>query len=197
LGPSVLQIAVGKEAAEQRSNAILARARDTADLANLAKSRFLARMSHELRTPLNGVLGMAQTLTRDKLLRGVQRERAVMMERSGRHLLAIINDILDLASVESGQFQLSPEPALVSDIVQGGLDLVAETAAGSSMTLNLTQDADPPAAVLGNPIKFRPPGGRVTWPVARLAPAGGVRLTVTDTATGVDPQFQSHLFEAF
>jgi signal transduction histidine kinase/ActR/RegA family two-component response regulator len=211
LGTSVLQIAVAKEAAEQRSNAILARARDTADLANLAKSRFLARMSHELRTPLNGVLGMAQTLTRDKLLRGVQRERAVMMERSGRHLLAIINDILDLASVESGQFQLSPEPALVSDIVQGGLDLVAETAAGSSMTLNLTQDADVPAAVLadplrvrqilvnllGNAIKFTPPGGRVTLHVARLAPAGGVRLTVTDTGPGVDPQFQPHLFEDF
>src|SRR6202021_3647063 len=98
LGPSVLQIAVAKEAAEQRSNAILARARDTADLSNLAKSRFLARMSHELRTPLNGVLGMAQTLTRDKLMRGVERERAVMMERPGPHLLALTTNIPILTS---------------------------------------------------------------------------------------------------
>ena len=91
---TVLQIAVAKEAAEQRSNAILAEARDTAHRTNLAKSRFLARMSHELRTPLNGVLGMAQTLTRDPAIRGAQRERAVLLEQSGRHLLAIISDIL-------------------------------------------------------------------------------------------------------
>lgn len=210
-GTSVLQIAVAKEAGEQRSNAVLAEARDAADRANLAKSRFLARMSHELRTPLNGLLGMAQVLTRDPQLRGVQRERAVTMEQSGRHLLAIINDILDLASVESGQFQLAPRPSLVSDIVQSSVDLVAETAAARRITLDVTQAPGLPAAVLGDPlrvrqilvnllgnaIKFTPPEGRVALDVAPLSPGRGLRLSVTDTGPGVPPEFQPHLFHDF
>ncbi|HUB10820.1 MAG TPA: response regulator [Acetobacteraceae bacterium] len=208
---SVLQIAAAKEAAEQRSNAVLAQARDAADRANLAKSRFLARMSHELRTPLNGMLGMAQMLTRDRYLHGMQHERAVMMERSGRHLLAIINDILDLASVESGQFQLAPRPALVADIVQGSVDLVAETAAAKRVTLEQACDPDVPQAVLadalrvrqiavnllGNAIKFTPGGGYVVLHVGRLAAEGGLRLTVTDTGPGVAPEFRPHLFQDF
>ena len=210
-GTSVLQIAVAKEAAEQRSNAILAEARDTAHRTNLAKSRFLARMSHELRTPLNGVLGMAQTLTRDPAIRGAQRERAVLLEQSGRHLLAIISDILDLASVESGQFQLAPRPTLVSDVVQGSVDLVAETASMKQMTLDVEHDADVPTAVLadplrvrqilvnllGNAIKFTPAGGRVALRVSRLALIGGVRLAVTDTGPGVAPEIRPHLFQDF
>ena len=179
-GTSVLQIAVAKEAAEQRSNAILAEARDTAHRTNLAKSRFLARMSHELRTPLNGVLGMAQTLTRDPAIRGAQRERAVLLEQSGRHLLAIISDILDLASVESGQFQLAPRPTLVSDVVQGSVDLVAETASMKQMTLDVEHDADVPTAVLADPLRVtadpgQPAGQRhQVYPGRRARGAAGV-----------------------
>ena len=211
VGTALLEIAVAKEAAEHRSNSVLAKARDAADRANLAKSRFLARMSHELRTPLNGVLGMAQSLTRDPALRGVHRERAVMMERSGRHLLAIINDILEGASVESGQFQLSPHPTRVAEIVQGCVDLVTETAAAKAIALEVRQESDAPEAVLadavrlrqillnllGNAIKFTPHGGRVALHVARLTSAGGLRLAVTDTGPGVPAEFRPHLFRDF
>lgn len=210
-GTSVLQIAVTKEAAERRSNAVLVMARDGADRANLAKSRFLARMSHELRTPLNSLLGAAQVLTRDPAMRGTQRQQAVMIERSGRHLLAIINDILDSASIESGQFQLAPRPALVADIVQSSTDLVAESAAAREIVLDVGQDPDVPGAVLadalrvrqilvnllGNAIKFTPRGGRVALDVAPLSPGQGLRLTVTDTGPGVPPEFRPHLFRDF
>lgn len=112
---SELQIAVAKEATQQRSNGVLAEARDT------AKSRFLTRISHELRTPLNGIPGMAQTLTRDRGLHGVQRERAMLLEKSGRHLLAIINDVLDLASVETADTSADRGPAYLDAGMNGAV----------------------------------------------------------------------------
>ena len=210
-GTSVLLIAVAKEESEQRSIATLALARDTADRANVAKSRFLARMSHELRTPLNGVLGMAQALTRDPLLHGEQRERVVLLEQAGRHLLAIVNDLLDLARVESGKFELSPRSVLVRDIVHGGVDLVAETAAAKNVTLRVDVAAEVPPAVradplrvrqivvnlMGNGIKFTPPGGQVVLSVTRHAPSGDLRLSVTDSGSGVAPEVVPHLFQDF
>ncbi len=210
VGMSVLLIAVAKEAAEQRSTTTLALARDTADRANLAKTRFLARMSHELRTPLNGVLGLAQALTRDPSLRGEQRERAVLLEQAGRHLLAIVNDLLDLARVESGKFELAPLPMRLAGFVRGSIDLVAETAAARQVTLQLDLATDLPDAVLadalrlrqillnllGNAIKFTPPGGRVLLAVAR-PPGGLLRFTVTDTGPGVAPDIAPYLFQDF
>lgn len=211
VGTSVLLIAVAKEETEQRSIATLALARDTADQANLAKSRFLARMSHELRTPLNGVLGMAQLLTRDPSLRGVQRERALLLEQAGRHLLAIISDILDLASVEAGKFQLTPQPTRLGDIIQGSIDLVAQTAAAKGVALTLEGGADLPEAVLadplrvrqillnllGNAIKFTPSGGRVVLTVSWKGTNSGLRLSVADTGSGVPPEIRPYLFRDF
>ncbi len=208
-GTSVLLIAVAKEEAEQSSVAIVARARDTADSANRAKSRFLARMSHELRTPLNGILGMAQALTRDPRLDGEHRERAALLEQSGKHLLAIINDILDLASVEAGTFLLSPQPARLADIIQGSMDLLAETAAAKHVALTLDQAPGLPEFVradalrvrqvllnlLGNAIKFTPPQGRVTLSVSwRGEQRGGLRLQVVDNGPGVPASLRPHLF---
>jgi signal transduction histidine kinase/CheY-like chemotaxis protein len=207
-GTSVLLIAVAKEEAEQRAIATLALARDAADRANAAKSRFLARMSHELRTPLNGVLGMAQALTHDPMLRGGQRQRAILLEQAGRHLLAIVNDLLAIASVEANRFDLAPQPALVHDIIRGGVDLVAATAAARQVRLDQTIAPDVPRAVLadpvrvrqiivnllGNAIKFTPSGGRVTLSVTYGA---GLRLSVTDTGPGVPSDMVPHLFEDF
>jgi signal transduction histidine kinase/FixJ family two-component response regulator len=210
-GTSVLLIAVAKEEAEQRAIATLALARDTADRANIAKSRFLARMSHELRTPLNGVLGMAQALTSDASLGGEHRERVVQLEQAGRHLLAIVNDLLDLARVEAGRFQLSPQPCRVSEVIRGSADLVADAAVEKGVTLHVALAADSPPSVLadpvrvrqilvnllGNAIKFTPPGGEVTLTVARLAAGGGLQLSVADTGPGVPPEILPRLFQDF
>src|SRR5262249_17617867 len=86
----------------------LAKAKETAERANRAKSDFLARMSHELRTPLNGVLGYAQLLRRDVSLNTPQRNAVTIMQSSGEHLLALINDILDLAKIEANRMELFP-----------------------------------------------------------------------------------------
>jgi CheY-like chemotaxis protein/nitrogen-specific signal transduction histidine kinase len=211
VGTSILLIAVVKEEVEQRSVATVAQARDAAERANLAKSRFLARMSHELRTPLNGVLGVAQVMTRDPAMRGVARERALMLEQAGRHLLAIINDILDLASVEAGKFQLSPQAARLDDIISGSTDLVAETASAKGITLTLERGANLPDVVLadplrmrqillnllGNAIKFTSSDGRVTLSVVWLGDDTGLRLAVADTGPGVPAEIRPFLFRDF
>lgn len=211
MGMSVLLIAVAKDDAQRHAIAVLREARDTAEQANIAKSRFLARMSHELRTPLNGVLGMAQVLTRDRTLSRAQHEQAGLVEQAGRHLLAIVNDILDLARAESGKLELFPRPVLVREIVDVTTALVADMAAGGSVTLRVRHAAGSPVAVkadplrvrqillnlLGNAIKFTPPGGQVTLSVAPLDGVEGLRLSVLDTGPGVPPEVRPYLFQDF
>ncbi|HUB45457.1 MAG TPA: ATP-binding protein [Acetobacteraceae bacterium] len=206
---SVLLIAVAKEESEQTSVAFVGAARDEAERANQAKSRFLARMSHELRTPLNGMLGMAQALTRDPRLHGEPHERAVVLEQAGKHLLAIINDVLDLASAEAGTFQLHPRPTALASILHESIELLSETAAAKGIALSLDQAPGLPAFVrtdplrvrqillnlLGNALKFTPAGGRVTLSASWQATRGGVRLDVTDTGRGVPAALRPHLFQ--
>jgi len=208
-GTSLLLIAVVKEEAEQTSVAIVAAARDEAERVNQAKSRFLARMSHELRTPLNGMLGMAQALTRDPRVDGEPHERAVVLEQSGRHLLAIINDILDLASVEAGTFQLNPQPTALAKILRDTVELLSDTAAAKGVALRLDQAPGLPGFVradplrvrqillnlLGNAVKFTPSGGRVTLSVSWHGSPGLLCLDVSDTGRGVPAALRPHLFQ--
>lgn len=115
--------------ARKRAEEALQNAKDAADAANRTKSIFLASMSHELRTPLNGVLGYAQILKNDHAIEPRQREFAAIIERSGQHLLAMINDILDLAKVEAGRLEIHPAriylPSLIDD-VEGMIAIKAE-----------------------------------------------------------------------
>ena len=208
---SVMLIAVAKDDAQRQALETLAEARDTAERANIAKTRFLARMSHELRTPLNGVLGLAQALTREADLPDEQRQWAALLEQSGRHLLAIVNDMLDLARAEAGTFELAPRAVRVRDIVDGSRDLMAETALAKGVELRLAVAPDTPEAVmadavrvrqiilnlLGNSIKFTPPGGHVTLSVSGRGNADGIVLSVRDTGPGVPPEIVPYLFQDF
>jgi len=199
----------------KRANADLAAARDAAAAAAVAKSRFLARMSHDLRTPLNGVLGLAQVLARDPALSGEQRERARTLEKAGRHAVAVANDVLDLAKIESGLFELRAQPTALVSLLEECVALFASAAAAKSVRLALRAAPGLPARVatdqtrlrqlmlnlLSNAVKFTPAGGRVDVRVLPLPDAGEapllVRLEVRDTGPGIPAAMRSAIFGDF
>jgi signal transduction histidine kinase len=117
-------LAMVREREQQLTVAEVAFSRDAADRANAAKSRFLARMSHELRTPLNGVLGLAQVLAADRSLPAGARSHGTMIERAGRHLLALVNDVLDLAQVEAGRVTFESQPVPLGRLLDSAMVLV-------------------------------------------------------------------------
>ncbi|MBV1799962.1 PAS-domain containing protein [Siccirubricoccus sp. G192] len=195
----------------------LAAARDAAAAATEAKSRFLAHMSHELRTPLNGVLGLAQALAGDPGLTGEQRARARVLEAAGRHLVAVANDVLDLAKVEAGRLELRPVPTALPGLLENCATLIEPAAREKSLTLHLALAPELPPMVLAdqtrlrqlllnllsNAVKFTPPGGQVELHGLlrqREADASGrvlVRIEVRDTGPGVPEDARSAIFGDF
>lgn len=203
-------LAIARERQERQVRAALAAARDAAEEANAAKSRFLARMSHELRTPLNGVLGLSQALVENPVLPPSAREEVAVIERAGRHLLSLVNDVLDLASVEAGRMTLQSEPVSLRAVLDGALELVRPEARRKQIHLREEIAADCPPAVLGdrrrlqqvllnllaNAVKFTPPRG-VVRVVLRALPGGCLRLDVIDTGPGIPAEKRSCLFQDF
>ena len=192
----------------------LRRATAEAERANRAKSEFLSRMSHELRTPMNSILGFAQLLDRAELPDG--QERAVQhILTAGRHLLRLINEVLDIARIESGRQQLSLEPVRLASVLDEALVLARPLAAERELVLS---SAPPPEAgafvhgdrqrlvqvllnLLSNAVKYNRPGGevRLEWearPGEDCAPEG-VRIRVADTGPGIPPEQQGELFVPF
>jgi signal transduction histidine kinase/AmiR/NasT family two-component response regulator len=185
-------------------------ARDAADQANRAKSEFLSRMSHELRTPLNAIIGFAQLLEMDEVDER-RREPVGHILKGGRHLLVLINEVLDLSRIEAGQLQISQESVPLADTAREALDLVGPLAAMRDITL--VADMDALAAdchvqadrqrlkqvllnLLSNAIKYNRIGGRVEMSFAHPSDTR-TRITVIDTGTGIAPEQLARVFEPF
>jgi signal transduction histidine kinase/ActR/RegA family two-component response regulator len=179
---------------------------------NAAKSEFLARMSHELRTPLNSILGFSQVLNTDpdEPLSQSQKESVRQILKAGWHLLALINEVLDLARIESGKLQLSIESVGVEQIVREALTLIAPLAEKHQVkVVDETKDfrrtyvmADRTRLkqvllnLLSNGVKYNKPGGTVTLSCTRQN-EGKLVLAVTDTGAGLTDEEQGMLFTPF
>jgi PAS domain S-box-containing protein len=185
----------------------LRQAADAASSANRAKSEFLSRMSHELRTPLNAVLGFAGLLELE--LEGKQCELVQTIGAAGRHLLDLIDDVLDISRIEGGVMTLSLEPVSIDAVVREAAELVAPLAAARGITMRtephtLVEDrvvADPQRLkqvllnLLSNAVKYNRDGGRVS---IRLETDGRhLRLGVSDTGPGIPEEMLGRLFRPF
>jgi len=188
----------------------LAQANSLLAAASQHKSEFLSRMSHELRTPLNAIIGFSDVLLTGSYgtLNEKQRDYLQDVLTSGQHLLALINDILDLSKVEAGRMELELSTFSLPDALQGGVTIVRERAALHRITLSVTCDEGLETIrgdarkirqvvfnLLANAVKFTPDGGRVE--VTARALDGEARVSVRDTGVGIAPEEQAHLFEEF
>ena len=184
------------------------RAEEEADRANRAKSDFLSRMSHELRTPLNGILGFAQLLEMESLPAD-QAEGVAHILKAGRHLLGLINEVLDISRIEAGRLQLSLEPVPVSDTLHGAVDLVrplaaqhgielgAEVANGDCHVLADRQRLQQVLLnLLSNAVKYNRAQGAVTVSCEERG-SDRLRILVTDTGQGISPSKLERLFVPF
>lgn len=188
----------------------LDRSRAQLEVASRHKSEFLASMSHELRTPLNAVIGFSEVLL-DQLFGDVNERQAEYLgdiRNSGRHLLELLNEILDLSKVEAGRMELEPQRFDVPSVLEYSLGLLRHRAANHGITLELlvpdgigAVDADElrfkqvVVNLLTNAVKFTPDGGRVTLAARRVG--AELQVTVADTGIGVPPEDRERIFESF
>jgi PAS domain S-box-containing protein len=202
---------VSQYAMELRNkNEQLAQALEAARSATLAKSRFLASVSHELRTPLNGIIGFSELLYDGKLGPISEDQVDVLGDilTSARHLLQLINDVLDLTKVEAGRMEFRPEPNLLQTLVLEVRDVVRPLAEKKALILavevppSLTVNIDPGRFkqvlynYLSNAVKFTPEGGSITVRVA-LEGEAWFRLEVEDTGIGIAAGEMHRLFQEF
>ncbi len=182
-----------------RAEEELQRAHDAAERANNFKSAFLATMSHELRTPLNAVIGFSEIM-KDELFGPLDpqyKDYAASVHASGKHLLKLINDILDLSKIEAGRFELHEEPTDVVELLEECKNLMQQRIANAGLETRLEIDPATPTVLiderrikqvilnlLSNAIKFTPEGGEVAL-VARRRPGQGVAISVRDSGIGM------------
>ncbi|HJR44363.1 MAG TPA: PAS domain S-box protein [Actinomycetota bacterium] len=191
----------------KRAEEAITRAKEAAEAADRAKSEFLSRMSHELRTPLNAILGFSQLLEMDDLSEE-QLDSLGEIRKGGRHLLSLINEVLDIARIESGRLSLSIEPVYLQDVVSQAVGLMRSLAAGANVSIE-TDESSLRRFVSGdhqrlnqvllnlfsNAIKYNERGGKVV--IACREADGLVHLDVTDTGKGIDPSRMDRLFTPF
>ena len=188
--------------AEQREQALR-----LAEQHSSIKSRFLATMSHEMRTPLNGLLGMLQVLRRE-VAEGEARAAYELMERSGTHLLRIINDVLDLSKIEAGRIELDIEPFDLSAVVGDVGRIFGSLCAQKGVALAVHNELDAPHWVLGDGVRVRQVLDNLLGNACKFTPAGSVMLhvrregervvfRVEDSGIGIAPQELPQLFSPF
>lgn len=213
-------VAIGGIGVEITANRIvqeqLIDAKEHAEAANQAKSQFLANMSHELRTPLNAILGFSEILARNPL--GPLKPERVQayaedIHQSGRLLLNIINDILDLSKIEAGRMELRETSCNLTDLAKGALNLVKNSAQLKNLKLINAVPADLPSVLaderaitqillnlLNNAVKFTLPGGEVSVEAEHINQGDsgdGLRISVSDTGIGIATEHIPLVFSAF
>jgi cell cycle sensor histidine kinase DivJ len=204
-------VAVLRDVSERKHHEqMLEVARAESERANAGKSRFLATMSHELRTPLNAIIGFSEMLSNEELdLSEARRaEYARLINDSGRHLLSVVNGILDMSKMESGNFEITPEPFAPAPVMTGCCDLLTLKAQNAGVTLTMQVPGDLPDIVadrralsqivinlVSNAIKFTDRGGRVV--VSARRDDAALLLSVEDTGVGIGEDDLPRLGEAF
>jgi PAS domain S-box-containing protein len=194
--------------ARREADRALRAAKEAADEASRAKTHFLASMSHELRTPLNGILGYTQILRRDPAMTDKQRAGIGIIHQSAEHLLALINDVLDLAKIEARKLELHPSEFGLVEFAHSVAEVFAPRAREKNLRLETAFAADLPRTVicdaqrlrqvlfnlLSNAVKFTQQGG-VVFSIERAG--SGVRFSVSDSGPGIAREDQKRLFEPF
>lgn len=182
--------------------------RTEAERANKAKSDFLSRMSHELRTPLNSILGFAQLLSSDELTED-QLDSVDHILKGGHHLLALINEVLDISRIESGKMAISPEPVDISGLIDEVVDMMRPAAAERQIDMTLVLDLEPMTYVhadrqrlkqilinlVSNAIKYNRVAGRVT--ISTRSRGDRAAVIVSDTGPGIAEPKLERLFVPF
>ncbi|MEM6754277.1 MAG: ATP-binding protein [Cyanobacteria bacterium P01_C01_bin.38] len=215
------QLSIYRKQSENYSHQLEAKAQE-AETANLSKSEFLANMSHELRTPLNAILGFAQLMKRDKMLSSEQRESLATINRSGEHLLCLINDVLDMSKIEAGRIVLHSETFNLHLLLQTIKEMFQLRATAKGLFLKFNLDSNLPKCVvtdrgklrqvlinlLSNAIKFTEKGGvsltvnseQLTvnsYQLTNSTPSTHLHFEVKDTGMGIASEEINQIFDPF
>jgi cell cycle sensor histidine kinase DivJ len=205
-------VAVLRDITERkRQEQLVEEARLEAERASVAKSHFLATMSHELRTPLNAIIGFSEMLTKDDVLlidAGRRREYAHLINESGLHLLAVVNSILDMSKIETGNFQIRPESFAPEQVIADSCEMLALKAHEAGVELTMRVPGELPLIVadkravsqimlnlLANAIKFSDRGGRIT--ISAQALGDTIAVSVEDNGEGIEAEALSRVGDPF